>query len=69
MQFFATGPSALEIAQSVYEPLTGRHILFHLHPLSFAEMYQGFSPFEWEQKLPFHLIYGSYPDIYNLYLR
>jgi predicted AAA+ superfamily ATPase len=64
-QVMATGSSALDIADKIYEPLTGRHFLFHLHPLMISEMYAGNSPFEIEQKLPFHLVYGCYPDIYN----
>jgi len=65
VQFIATGSSALDISETIFEPLTGRHLLFHLHPLMLAEMYKGLSPFKTEQKLPFHLIYGCYPDVYN----
>lgn len=65
VQFLATGSSALDIAEQIFEPLTGRHFLFHLHPLMVVEMYRNHSPFEIEQKVPFHLVYGSYPDVYN----
>lgn len=65
VQFLATGSSALDIAETIFEPLTGRHILFHLHPLMFSEMYAKLTPFEVEQKLPFHLVHGCYPDAYN----
>lgn len=65
VQFVATGSSALEISDKIFEPLTGRHILFHLYPFSQAEIYPEKSSFELEQTLPFHLIYGSYPDICN----
>ncbi len=63
VQFIATGSSALEISESVFEPLTGRHFLFHLYPFSLAEIYSDKSPFEVEQELPFHLVYGNYPEI------
>ena len=63
VQFVATGSSALEISDKVFEPLTGRHILFHLYPFSQAEIYPTKSSFELEQQLPFHLRYGSYPDV------
>jgi predicted AAA+ superfamily ATPase len=63
VQFIATGSSALEISETVFEPLTGRHILFHLYPFSLAELYAGRSPFEVEQQLPFHLVHGFYPDV------
>lgn len=65
VQFVATGSSALEISDKIFEPLTGRHILFHLYPFSQAEIYPTKSNFELEQKLPFHLRFGSYPDICN----
>jgi uncharacterized protein len=65
VQFAATGSSALDISETIFEPLTGRQLLFHLHPLMMAEMYSSLTPFETEQKLPFHLVYGTYPDVYN----
>lgn len=65
VNFFATGSSALDIAETIFEPLTGRHLLFHLHPLMLAEMHPKQSAFEVEQKIPFHLVYGCYPDVYN----
>jgi hypothetical protein len=65
VQFMATGSSALDISETIFEPLTGRHLLFHLHPLMMCEMYPDRTPFELEQKLPFHLVYGTYPDVYN----
>jgi predicted AAA+ superfamily ATPase len=63
VQFVATGSSALEISDKVFEPLTGRHILFHLYPFAQVEIYPTKSSFELEQQLPFHLRYGSYPDV------
>lgn len=64
-QFIATGSSALDISETIFEPLTGRHLLFHLYPFSLTEIYSGKSDFELEQILPFHLVFGSYPDVYN----
>lgn len=64
-QFFVTGSSALDIADNIFEPLTGRHLLFHLHPLMLGEMYPKLSSFEIEQKCDFHLVNGSYPDVHN----
>lgn len=65
VQFLATGSSSLDISENIFEPLTGRHLLFHLRPLMMAEMYQHLTPFEIEQKIPFHLVYGNYPDVHN----
>jgi len=63
VQFIATGSSALEISDVIFEPMTGRHFLFYLYPFSLAELYSNKSPFEIEQELPFHLVYGNYPEI------
>lgn len=63
VQFIATGSSSLEISETIFEPLTGRHILFNLYPFSLAELYPTKSTFEIEQELEFHLVYGMYPEI------
>lgn len=63
VQFVATGSSALDISETIFEPLTGRHLLIHLYPFGLAELYPGKSPFEVERELPFHLVFGSYPEI------
>ncbi len=63
IQIIATGSSALEIADHIFEPLTGRYFLFHLFPLLLPEIYPNHSNFEAEQELPFHLVYGSYPEV------
>jgi predicted AAA+ superfamily ATPase len=62
-QVIATGSSALDISERIFEPLTGRHFLFHLYPFSIGELYPGKTPFEIEQQLQFHLVYGSYPEV------
>jgi predicted AAA+ superfamily ATPase len=63
VQVIATGSSSLDISETIFEPMTGRHLLFHLYPFSLAELYGGKSSFEVERELPFHLVYGLYPDI------
>lgn len=65
VQFIATGSSALDISEQIFEPLTGRYLLFHLYPFTLAEIYKEESVFEIENKLPFHLVYGNYPDIFK----
>jgi predicted AAA+ superfamily ATPase len=62
-RFIATGSSALGISDKIFEPLTGRFFLFHLYPFSLSELYSGLSPFEVEKELPFHLVYGNYPEV------
>ncbi len=63
IQFIATGSSAFEISDTVFEPLTGRHLLFRLYPFSMMELYNGFNDFELESALSFHLVYGLYPEV------
>ena len=65
VQFIATGSSALDISDKVFEPLTGRHFLFYLYPFTLGELYPKKSAFEIEGHLPFHLIYGCYPEVCN----
>lgn len=65
VQFIATGSSALDISDKVFEPLTGRHFLFHLYPFTLGELYPKKSAFEIGGHLPFHLIYGCYPEVCN----
>jgi hypothetical protein len=62
-QVIATGSSALEISETIFEPLTGRHFLFHLYPFGLSELYPGYGSVALERELAFHLIYGSYPAI------
>ena len=63
IQFITTSSSALDISEKIFEPLTGRYLLFHLYLFTLAEVYKNKSVFEIEGKLPFHLVYGNYPDI------
>lgn len=65
VQFIATGSSSLDISDKVFEPLTGRHFLFHLYPFALSELYKDQSEYEISSKLPFHLVYGMYPDVCN----
>jgi len=62
-QIIATGSSALGISDRIFEPLTGRFFLFHLYPFALSELYPAHSPFEVEKELPFHLVYGNYPEV------
>ncbi len=62
-QFIVTGSSALEIADKIFEPLTGRQLLYYLYPLSLAEIYVGKSRLEKARNLSWHLVYGTYPKV------
>jgi uncharacterized protein len=65
VQFIASGSSALEIADRIFEPLTGRHFTFNLYPLSVEEIYGKKGYFNFTKTLNWHLIYGAYPDVVN----
>lgn len=65
VQIIATGSSSLDIAETVFEPLTGRHFQYRLYPFSLSELYADKTPFEVEREIPFHLVHGTYPDVCN----
>ena len=63
LQLIVTGSSALGLADTIHEPLTGRKIEFQLHPFSFSELVTAFSETEENRLLEQRLIYGMYPEI------
>ncbi|MEI6088182.1 MAG: ATP-binding protein [Bacteroidota bacterium] len=65
VQIVATGSSALELANEINEPLTGRKREYHLYPFSTAEMINSSTELEEKRLLEQRLIYGFYPDIVN----
>jgi len=65
VQIIVSGSSALEIGDKVFEPLTGRHFLFHLYPFSLNEIYTKNETVQLLQNKDWHLIYGGYPDVVN----
>ena len=65
IQIIATGSSALELANEINEPLTGRTREYHLYPFSTAEMVANSSVIQETRLLEQRMIYGFYPDIVN----
>lgn len=65
IQVIATGSSALELANEINEPLTGRKREYHLYPFSTTEMVANSSLLQESRLLEQRLIYGFYPDIVN----
>jgi uncharacterized protein len=63
VKVIATGSSSLDLASEIKEPMTGRDIDFHLHPLSLVELLQQTSQVELDYRLDDFLIYGMYPDV------
>ncbi|WP_343670556.1 ATP-binding protein [Chitinophaga sp.] len=65
VQVIATGSSALELANEINEPLTGRKREYHLYPFSTTEMVTNGSLLQESRLLEQRMIYGFYPDIVN----
>jgi uncharacterized protein len=65
IQIIATGSSALELANEINEPLTGRKREYHLYPFSTSEMVANSSILQETRLLEQRMIYGFYPDIVN----
>lgn len=63
VQVIATGSSALELANEINEPLTGRKREYHLFPLSFGEMVGNTSLLEENRMLVQRMIFGYYPEV------
>ncbi len=64
-QIIVTGSSALELSNSINEPLTGRKFEYKMFPLCFQELVDN-KGFLYENRLlENRLLYGSYPDVVN----
>ncbi|MFA6582205.1 MAG: ATP-binding protein [Paludibacter sp.] len=64
-QVVVTGSSALELSNSINEPLTGRKFEYKMLPFSFAEMVNANGFLEESRLLEHRMIYGMYPDVVN----
>ncbi len=65
VQLIVTGSSALELANEVNEPLTGRKWEYLMFPITFEEMVNQHGLLEEKRMLPHRLIYGYYPEVIN----
>lgn len=65
VQVVATGSSALEWANEINEPLTGRKREYHLYPFSTSELTKNTSQLQETRLLEQRMIYGFYPAIVN----
>jgi predicted AAA+ superfamily ATPase len=63
VQLIASGSSALEIHQSIQEPLTGRKWEYFLYPISWQEFAEELGPIESNAQLEHRIVYGMYPDV------
>lgn len=58
-----SGSSALEIANEINEPLTGRKWEFNLFPFSWSELLKHFGALQNFKNIPQYLLYGTYPEV------
>ena len=65
VQVLVTGSSALEIANEINEPLTGRKYEYNLFPFSVKELVRNSNVLSEMQLLEKRMIYGTYPDVIN----
>jgi uncharacterized protein len=63
VQLLVSGSSALELAEEIAEPLTGRKFEFFLYPVSFEELVVHHGWLQEKSLLQQRLIYGSYPEV------
>ena len=66
LKILISGSSAFDIFNKMGEPLTGRKITFNLFPFSEEEISKYETPVENFDNLKLRLIYGNYPEVYNL---
>lgn len=64
-QLVVTGSSALELSNSINEPLTGRKYEYNMFPFSTEELKDNHGATEEKRMLERRLLYGSYPDVVN----
>jgi predicted AAA+ superfamily ATPase len=65
VQVIATGSSALDLANKVNEPLTGRKYEMLLLPFSYSELVKENGALVEKRSLEQRLVYGGYPEIIN----
>lgn len=66
LTILATGSSSFDLANKTGDPLTGRQVYLQLYPLSQAEISVGENHVETIQNLEERLIFGSYPELFQL---
>ena len=63
IQVIATGSSALELANDINEPLTGRKFEYKMFPISLSELITANGQLEEARMLETRLVYGMYPEV------
>ncbi|HPQ35907.1 MAG TPA: ATP-binding protein [Tenuifilaceae bacterium] len=65
VQLLVSGSSALELANEINEPLTGRKWEYMLYPISWREYCNHFGNLQGMQQLEQRLVFGMYPEVIN----
>lgn len=65
IQVLVSGSSALELASTINEPLTGRKWEYHLYPISWGELSDHFSLAKTLPMVENILVRGTYPEVIN----
>lgn len=65
-QIVVTGSSALELSNSINEPLTGRKFEYNMFPFSAEELIDHYGKDIERRLLERRVVYGSYPEVVNL---
>ena len=63
VQLLVSGSSALELANEINEPLTGRKWEYMLYPISWQEFSEFAGYLKSQQQLENRIIYGMYPEV------
>jgi predicted AAA+ superfamily ATPase len=66
LTIIATGSSAFDLSNQTGEPLTGRSYTYYLHPIAQKELSGLENILQTQQHLEDRLIFGSYPEIFQL---
>ena len=64
-QIVVTGSSALQLSNSINEPLTGRKYEYNVFPFSSEELIDNHGSIEEKRLLERRLVYGAYPEVAN----
>ncbi|MDP3352705.1 MAG: ATP-binding protein [Flavobacteriaceae bacterium] len=67
IRIVVSGSSALEIANEINEPLTGRKWEFNLFPLTYQELQHHYGYLNNAKNLSRYLVYGMYPEVITHY--
>jgi len=62
----ATGSSSFDLVYRTGEPLVGRNIVYHLHPIAQVELSAIENKITTLNNLEQRLVYGSYPELWHL---